>query len=467
MHNSAKYDIIYIVFLCKVGAMVKLLRLKISKLYDVFDYDVKFNPDVTFIYGKNGCGKTTILNITEIIITGCLFELFNYEFESINLEYCIDGENNKEVISIDMIENGTGLLVVYKKQQYELHDFNFVENDDKNPDQVIFTYEKVDFLKLKRFYFSRFQFLYEIEKTFNYVYLPLNRSSHNKYYSYRKPPYGIPSSYTLEKHIIGQNMKEVERLISSNYTRINTKIRKYDNEFKNQILQILLDVANNPKYHSPAMDFFLDTFEGLKKDYSKVLKQLGLYSEDKANSFEEFVDKFKDDHLDENQSEESLKYRYCEILRIKDIVEIAKKNEEKINNEIKPINMFIDVVNTFIKNDNECKTMKIDAEGRIYIESNYSRNRIDVDEFSSGEKQIVTFFANLIFGVPQNQSGIFIVDEPEISLHLAWQHKFVTQALKINKNLQLIFATHAPEIIGSRRDKMFELKKKYNNKEDV
>jgi ABC-type enterochelin transport system ATPase subunit len=43
---------------------------------------------ITAVVGTNGCGKTTILNITEAIITGMLFKLFDYAFESISLQYC-------------------------------------------------------------------------------------------------------------------------------------------------------------------------------------------------------------------------------------------------------------------------------------------------------------------------------------------------------------------------------------------
>ena len=64
---------------------VKLISITIKKLYGYYNYDVDFNSDVTFIYGLNGCGKTTILNITEAIITGQLFKLFSYNFDFIKL----------------------------------------------------------------------------------------------------------------------------------------------------------------------------------------------------------------------------------------------------------------------------------------------------------------------------------------------------------------------------------------------
>ena len=53
-----------------------------------------------------------------------------------------------------------------------------------------------------------------------------------------------------------------------------------------------------------------------------------------------------------------------------------------------------------------------------------------------------------------------MVDEPELSLHLSWQKMFIDKAMRINQNMQLIFATHAPEIVGCHRDKMVKLIKK-------
>ena len=49
-------------------------------------------------------------------------------------------------------------------------------------------------------------------------------------------------------------------------------------------------------------------------------------------------------------------------------------------------------------------------------------------------------------------SGIFIVDEPELSLHIDWQEKFVEAVLDANPDVQLILATHSPAIILDRAE---------------
>ena len=73
----------------------------------------------------------------------------------------------------------------------------------------------------------------------------------------------------------------------------------------------------------------------------------------------------------------------------------------------------------------------------------------NIFELSSGEKQILIMIAHLIFYEAQKQSGIFIIDEPELSLHLAWQEIFVSSILQASPNTQFILATHSPAIIAN------------------
>ena len=43
---------------------------------------------------------------------------------------------------------------------------------------------------------------------------------------------------------------------------------------------------------------------------------------------------------------------------------------------------------------------------------------------------------------------ISITDEPELSLHIAWQRNLLSSIRKLNSNAQIIVATHSPEIAG-------------------
>jgi len=140
-------------------------------------------------------------------------------------------------------------------------------------------------------------------------------------------------------------------------------------------------------------------------------------------------------------------------------VDIAAEAENQKAIVMEPIELFLNTVNEFISSADLKKKIGINLNGRVYFTTEDSHHKLSIQYLSSGERQILVFFANLIFGVKDTSSGIFVVDEPELSLHLSWQKVFVKKALGINNNVQFIFATHAPEIIGTYRNKTEKLQR--------
>ena len=64
---------------------------------------------------------------------------------------------------------------------------------------------------------------------------------------------------------------------------------------------------------------------------------------------------------------------------------------------------------------------------------------------------------NLIFEGQDN--SVLLIDEPEISLHVVWQHHFMKDLEKVAKlrNLQILVATHSPQIIAERWEDTYDL----------
>lgn len=73
-------------------------------------------------------------------------------------------------------------------------------------------------------------------------------------------------------------------------------------------------------------------------------------------------------------------------------------------------------------------------------------NKIQLEDLSSGEKQ----FLLIIFKVflMEKQPYILLMDEPEISLHIDWQHELINVIRELNPNCQVIISTHSPSIFG-------------------
>jgi predicted ATP-binding protein involved in virulence len=64
----------------------------------------------------------------------------------------------------------------------------------------------------------------------------------------------------------------------------------------------------------------------------------------------------------------------------------------------------------------------------------------------------------LLFGVKDD--ALILIDEPELSLHVGWQIRFLPDLQRIQKlkPLQIVMATHSPQIINDRWDLTVELK---------
>lgn len=81
---------------------------------------------------------------------------------------------------------------------------------------------------------------------------------------------------------------------------------------------------------------------------------------------------------------------------------------------------------------------------------------IDFPLLSSGEKQLFILLAETV--LQNRRQSIFIADEPELSLHVAWQRKLLNAVRKLNPNAQLVVATHSPEIAGPWRHSLIKMR---------
>lgn len=82
------------------------------------------------------------------------------------------------------------------------------------------------------------------------------------------------------------------------------------------------------------------------------------------------------------------------------------------------------------------------------------RTKIDRADLSSGEKQLLILLLTAL--CQEDKPAILLLDEPEISLHLRWQHELIDMLRHLNPNCQLIIATHSPSIFNDGwRDRLF------------
>lgn len=436
---------------------MKIKGITILRLYGKINYDLNFNDDITFLYGDNGCGKTTILNIITYIITGRIYELFQYDFEKIVLKYSSSNTNKTDIIAVTQLDEDILKVELGKESQIIEHRrFEYI-------DRTLGEREDIE-----RFYLGEYSLLDKIKSTFNYIYLPLNRSGNivndfsTNTRSRRMAQSRMATHSSKYDNSFDFTLADVEALVKSSYSKMNFLLNRINEQFSDDILKSFLDVENMSNYGQIIAymnSLNEDEIHQIQSDYTAVLETIGKWDSETETKINSFFKSLGDDirrvkGLPTEGVPVELVFKLSELTKITNIISKAEKTEQRKKRFKQPIEMFINTVNLFISSNERRKEITVDSDG-IFLKS--ANQKIDIYHLSSGEKQIVTFFAYLIFGLETTSQSIFIVDEPELSLHLNWQRKFVDAIMSINQNMQLIFATHAPEMIGKHRDKAIKL----------
>lgn len=160
-----------------------------------------------------------------------------------------------------------------------------------------------------------------------------------------------------------------------------------------------------------------------------------------------------------NQLENNISHLSMEELQK---FQMLRTNENKIKNKMyKQFLLFQESINTFYSDTNKEIIMddilisnpKVPLLIKFKDES--INTPVDEDEawdfitkLSSGEKQILIIFLNII--IQGDNPFILLMDEPETSLHVEWQSILIENIKKLNSNIQIIIATHNPIMLLGR-----------------
>lgn len=109
--------------------------------------------------------------------------------------------------------------------------------------------------------------------------------------------------------------------------------------------------------------------------------------------------------------------------------------DEKLNDK------FIKSLNEIFKESDKIVSFNEAME----LEFLFKNEKLSFVNLSSGERQII--YTLLKVAIATKNNALILMDEPEISLHLSWQEKLITQIRTINPDSQLIIVTHSPAIV--------------------
>jgi len=461
--------------------------MKITKLcaLDVHGYmplEIEFDQTLTFLTGLNGCGKTSALRLVMALLTPSLDELTTISFSLAELtvvdqgnEIYIRARKTSEgiEISISTIDETlfipTSELEIYMRrdESRSLIAEKFSATD---------LYKAIDemstpmFLGLDRRFFNN------------------NSSTEEVVEAKRRREYMArrfwPEEPATRRGTIHASLSEVNFLVVSKMQEIRAEQEILDEKLRTQIfekafeykpskifdgsiklpskseldqyrnqLEIIEKATVDLKIPVPEIQAALTHFferMGNVVDSLNMVKTLSKSKKNKKGSDESEAKSHYDDVIN-NQHFVEWVVNKPQADRVLEHLSLLNQYLEKRTALREPIDRFLKLVNSFLIQTQ--KEVIISGNGQLGVNISRSKKvRNSISALSSGERQLLVMLAHLSLNSNLIGSGIFIVDEPELSLHIDWQEKFVDAIREANPSAQLILATHSPAIILDRTD---------------
>lgn len=121
------------------------------------------------------------------------------------------------------------------------------------------------------------------------------------------------------------------------------------------------------------------------------------------------------------------------------------RDAQDIQNYQQKIRTFFSIINGYFQHS--YKEIRIDEKtNSVKFYHKVQKKDILIHDLSAGEKQVLLIFFTIF--LQDEQPSVLFLDEPEISLHIHWQHKLIDTLRMLNPNCQLIISTHSPSIFG-------------------
>ncbi|MBK7669268.1 MAG: ATP-binding protein [Sphingobacteriaceae bacterium] len=263
---------------------------------------------------------------------------------------------------------------------------------------------------------------------------------------------------------IDSSLEDVQYLVFEYFRKVAFEQPKISEEFKKKIfhLSFKFNEDKNIETIPKNADGILDKKNQVLKAIENLdIRFLDFSAKEFFNKMEDLInanEEVKKEDLDQKEKDQlsfDLLMKWInnssQMKRVEEIISFSQTYQEKIIELRAPIKRLEKITSNFLREGKKQIQVADDGELKVKLSNGTLTN---VFELSSGEKQIVIMIAHLIFEEDQKPSGVFIIDEPELSLHIAWQEIFVSSITEASPNTQFILATHSPVIIGDTDEKL-------------
>jgi ABC-type lipoprotein export system ATPase subunit len=422
--------------------MIKLERLVIKKLFGVFDYEIDLKPDdLTVLISPNGYGKTTILRILyeftqknipvffvglcfqkiEIVFTGNQSVVFEKQKENdTKLNVTINGQSH--FLDIDKTSHDIICRELSFMRRIEGQNDGWIDQRTVRPvgakeifevlggdhkainlvrqiDKIIAISNDIDKLQIPNIYFIREQRL-------------LKRIEDDKATEADFQRSGIARPRLIYEEIIDEYATFLKEVMDKADLEYAEKSRKLDSSYPRRLFESKTEIQEND---------FRTRFDKISETQKSLQKYgLSITQEENPPEFDPANAKALSVYLGDVEEKLSV---FDPLLR--------------------KLNLFSTIINSRMFSH---KKMIISKEYGLKFVAD-TGDLLELSDLSSGEQHEVVLLFDLLFRVESNT--LVLIDEPEISLHIAWQKAFLADMLKIIelRKISVMVATHSPQIV--------------------
>lgn len=432
----------------------------VEGLHDQFDFEIKLLPGLNIIYGKNGRGKTTLLHLLANIVELDFKRFSHLQFRRIAVRTSL--HDLMELVK----EKGCKLPKVLLNG----NPTSFTETNESLSDEEVAQLRGI--FGPQPTYLPAFRSVLERSREVSSPYSRvsdrrdpeyedvLNREVQSLLESAQRgmpsTPYatmrqlneeaaGVAEKTLLCRQWFGRfvpiirypSVTDVEQSLSEEWRRATLEISGSEQQmFEETFVRIFRSISGvEPAETTESNDNLIDSISKLLTDHES---QIG--NTKPSPVFDRLLEtvQFFDASTNLPQGiDKSLLELYRQFLQ--------KRNSERRSAFQKSrdfemsINRFLDSKTLRIGN-----TQLLPRRGsHVFVDTDRG-NSYGLSALSSGERQILT----MLFSASRTrfQSGIFLIDEPELSLHIDWQRIILLELEKQAPERQLIACTHSPEV---------------------
>jgi ABC-type cobalamin/Fe3+-siderophores transport system ATPase subunit len=421
--------------------MSTIERVDIQGFWGQKNVSIVFDRNVNFLIGRNGCGKTTFINILASVLKLDIDEIARSPFSSVKITFNDAERRRKPSILVEKTFSSSALI---EGLRYTIQQHSRAEPE---------IFDLADIFDLRRYRTAKSRRTVPlldgsaveaaIGSLIRLTWLSIHRGTLGRRFEDSE---GAES--TVDKKV-----REITSSFGSFFSLLDSAAARETRSFQEYIFLSLLHNRNESEnlLNLTGLDM-----QATRTSLSQIFQSLGLERHrfaGKINShFEYAASAIKAWNGSSSLTSDQFKV-LMDTKRIQKVVREWQAVQTRIRDIYSPKDNFLSMLGSLFEN----KKVIVDERNQpVVIVGSSSQHTTDI--LSSGEKQLFILLGEAL--LQERQPHLFIADEPELSLHVEWQSRIVSNLLELNPSMQIIFATHSPDVVSRYQDRVIRMEEK-------